>query len=554
MRSLNRLQRGSTNWPFVIALLLLIVFIYLWYDCTDKRDTQMARADKAEKEIADLRKVNTAAGEELNAIAALIGFKKAYEGGIPDTVTVDRALLEQHLADNGSIAGDDGAVDGLVALLIKEAVLKMEKELRPEGATSGTEKSYKSKVMSEELKNALADLPEVPSAPPMPMDQGDADAMAEYKQKLADYEAAVAAYRQKMTELSQMEGFEEVATTIMLSPRGNPDGKNLVEIRMFGPLEELTVRDLIAKLPQIHRQLIKEFVAHKNADTATIVQLREDINQRNEEITRLQGELKTEQEAHQRDLANAETQLNEANERTNINLIAKTNAEQALALEKEGRRKDVGKLTQELEARKEALRILKQKRDLVIRRDDIDGKILAASNSLRTATINLGFKDKVYVGQQFNVSALNNVGDRVPKGEVMVTRVTGDHSARARITSATSMLGSGDLIHNPFYSPTESIHVWFAGTLDKWPREMAAQRLGQMNVTVQDAMNGKTDYVVVPDSWVLAEEAAPTGDEDEEEEDEDSGAASPLDQVRKAARLNGATIITESLLDAFLDF
>ena len=70
--------------------------------------------------------------------------------------------------------------------------------------------------------------------------------------------------------------------------------------------------------------------------------------------------------------------------------------------------------------------------------------------------------------------------------------------------------GSGDNIHNPFYQPGETIYVYFASKLDKWPKNMATERLAKMGVVVQDAPNGKTHYIVVPNSWAAPKEAAST--------------------------------------------
>ena len=35
MRHLHRTQRGSANWPFIITLILLLAFVYLWFDGQD---------------------------------------------------------------------------------------------------------------------------------------------------------------------------------------------------------------------------------------------------------------------------------------------------------------------------------------------------------------------------------------------------------------------------------------------------------------------------------------------------------------------------------------
>ena len=77
------------------------------------------------------------------------------------------------------------------------------------------------------------------------------------------------------------------------------------------------------------------------------------------------------------------------------------------------------------------------------------------------------------------------------------------------------------------------------------------ERLAKMGVVVQDAPNGDTHYIVVPNSWTVVKEAA---GEDDESEDEGEAVANPLEEIMKTARIVGANVITENILDAFLDY
>jgi hypothetical protein len=127
-------------------------------------------------------------------------------------------------------------------------------------------------------------------------------------------------------------------------------------------------------------------------------------------------------------------------------------------------------------------------------------------------------------------------------------RVTGDHAAQVRIVSGS--VGDGDRLHNPFYQRGERIFVYIPAKLEKWPLELAKARLAKLNVVVQDAMDGNTHYVIVPNGW-----AAPAAKPAEDEEGAEEGAvANPLEEIQKQARLFGANVITERLLDAFLDY
>ena len=42
-------ERGASAWPLVLALVLLLVFVYLWYAETDKRDEALAKQKDAQE-------------------------------------------------------------------------------------------------------------------------------------------------------------------------------------------------------------------------------------------------------------------------------------------------------------------------------------------------------------------------------------------------------------------------------------------------------------------------------------------------------------------------
>ena len=207
-------------------------------------------------------------------------------------------------------------------------------------------------------------------------------------------------------------------------------------------------------------------------------------------------------------------------------------------------------LEQSRDAYREGLHAAKARRDHKIRRDEAKGTVLLVSQAMGTGTIDRGSADRVYVGQKFVVSSKNRAGRRVDKGEVVVTRVMGRHASKVRIVGPQAQpITGGDSIHNPLYNPTDPIHVVIAGKLDKWPRNLAVQRLKQLNVVVQDQPNGSTDYVIVPNSW-----AAPMETSDEDEDNGGDAAPSPLERVTKTARRFGAVVLTERLFDVFLDY
>lgn len=563
MRAHSRTQLGATNWAFIIALLLLLVFIYLWYDETDKienltreRDDAVARAQALNDEAVVIANLAEDISKAVGWRNKVYVFDKVSNPGSPSITVTDAAAVRANSSPDGVVTVGEETRDGLLKQIIAEAQLAFDRKARRHTTTIGEAKPYKFETLGADFKQKLDDVvskyAELPSRPIPPADPDDAQGQARYKAELQAYEARVAEYHAALKELTGMEGYKEFEGVIREPGTWGEISTELVKVHYFKYAAEggeRTLQAAVENIPQAFRNMKAELAAYIDAANALISQLESDKRAKEEALAQAQQTLLTEQEGRTNDVTQLQNQLNEANEGRNRNMIEKTEAEQNLAREKDDRVKVETTLKREIEARKEQNRLLKEKRDLIIARDDPDGTVLASNSILHTATIDLGTADKVYVGQKFIVSALDRGGNRVNKGEIMIVRVSGRHASQVRVLSGS--VGDGDRIHNPFFQVGERVYIYIAGKLDKWPKEMAKQRLGMMNAVVQDEMNGDTHYVVVPNSWAApAEKAAGEGDDD----DDDEGAANPLEEIQKKARIFGANVITERLLDAFLDY
>ena len=112
-----------------------------------------------------------------------------------------------------------------------------------------------------------------------------------------------------------------------------------------------------------------------------------------------------------------------------------------------------------------------------------------------------------------------------------------------------SPISKGDMLSNPFYKKTERLNIVVAGVLRKYPKSVAADRLRTMGTDLQDAIDANTDYVVIPDSIKV-----PTAGAAPAEGEAAAGAQSEYDRLAALAKSFGATLITEKLLEAFLDY
>jgi hypothetical protein len=159
----------------------------------------------------------------------------------------------------------------------------------------------------------------------------------------------------------------------------------------------------------------------------------------------------------------------------------------------------------------------------------------------------------VFPGLKFNVSYIGRGGLRIYKGQVVVLKVLDAHYSQVSILSQVAderPIGAGDMISNPFYSATKTIHVYLAGELKKYPKAIAAARLKQANVVIDDAMSPATDYVVVPESLTAKPATAEPGAEGAPA----AGEKSEYERLAAMAASFGATLITERILENFLDY
>jgi hypothetical protein len=552
----DRLQRGSTNWPFVIVLLALLAFVYMWWTAQENKDSQDQKIADLEKSRAALVAVAQSRGELLAAHARILGWTEQLmdqgSTGLDPTLQSNLATVAEHLKPDGRITAEGGETLGAMAQILQDARITIPTSMR---SSDGTAESSPLKLqnLSDELKAQIEKIQgmEVPARPQLPADADDTEAQAEYQNKLAEYTTAVEAFRAEIETAVNMDGWSEVEQEFRTQYGLSVDAETMVTLAFGVPLAEQTVQGFMRAVRGIPKMIVDEFAIEKKTDVAERTRLMAQLAEKETKIGELNESLRTQQDTYGTDMAQKESTIEElrgqvADRDTKLNAV-----QQQLETEKTEFQNTQAKTMAELNAQREANRLEKQRFEIKKARDDDDGIVLAANPSLGIANISLGHADKVQVGMPFQVSALDRVGARVAKGTIMVTKVTGDHSARARIVSGSA--GSGDVIHNPLFDKSDKIYVFFAGPMEKWPAGMAKGRLASKGVILQSAVDGNTNYIVVPNSWTVAAAMADSASEGEDEE-ADSGAKSPIEKLEQVARNVGARVLPERLFDSFLNY
>jgi len=549
-------ERGASIWPFVITLVLLLIAVFLWY-------SGMGDNDKLTKQVADLRldveKITAQASkaEEHNErVAEVVGFQS--QAGTNSKLWVNVDDLKKAL--DPTVAGS------MVAQFIEATKVKTTKAFYANKKMPNPPAAVELATLPPAFKDKVNEAREAfPKEAPMKPDDDDAPAMAKYQADLEAYNKAFEAYRAKIDELVAMKDEFKKYTPVLGAPvLYDPDKMEAVIWEFFPrpPVAQITVEEFF-KLPT---PVVKDIVAaldekskgyQSQLDTITAAKLAlEKVVDNSDEASKgLNQQLAEAQTARTTDVAKLTKESTDAMAKLEEARVALTSAQNTLAQTQETSKTEKAKDKQSIDALEQSRRMAKEKYDFEIQRNDPDGSILTADNALQVVYIDRGSSDKVYPGLVFGVSYIGRGAIRSPKGEIVVTKVLDAHYSQARIRS--TVLGekpmvTGDLLANPFFDGRKPVHVYLAGPLRKFPKEIAIARLKQMGAIVVDQLDASTDLILIPDSVA----AKLKGSDTPPAEGEPAPAAeeSEFDRLTRLAKSFGATVVTERMIESFFDY
>ena len=410
MRQRHLTQRGSANWPFIIALLLLLGFVYAWFTEKDERQAaQMAEAE-ARIEAAAANRVAQAFVDWSRTISQEIGWNDKIATDVTSQIQendadvkakidsmarrlageayfTDLDKLQAHLKPEGTL---DGA-PGLLGYLLNESTLEIRGDLRTAQATGVEETAVEFDWMTPEFRQKIGDINAM-AIPVAPRPVGDPDDEADkvrYESERAAYEAAVGEWEDKISDLMATEGWDKYSKIIKGPSKFDPDTVRTVVLKFFAqpPTGKVTVQDLVTYPKPVIEALKSEFRVNKEEDTAVIDRVRTEIAAHKSDIGELKTQLADEQDRHTQDVESLRGELSTANETAEQNRVEATTAKQDLAREKDDKQSAITEREARIAALENRIRIDKEKRDLEIRRDDPDGRILSVSPGMHSAII-----------------------------------------------------------------------------------------------------------------------------------------------------------------------
>jgi hypothetical protein len=541
-------ERGLSVWPFVICLVLTLIFGFLWYSEKSDRE-KLAEQRTAALADAAAARAATVTWEEYGAeVTSIVGYgSKTVNGKLvtdPEKVKAD--------IDPANAAGAFGKLAAAARFTAIRSLFPAKA-----GGIDGKESGVV--ALTAEFKQKIADAEAAfpGPIPAQPDDPDDSTGMTKWAAEKAEWDAKYKAYQEKLDAVSKTTDWPIYRAVIGAIGLFDADQTQTVTYSLFVKPSTETVEEMIktpAAVATAFNDILKERVEALMSD---LKKTKEDVAKGlaqisstdaatpglTEQIAKVQQELADTTSKLQAEAAAARTALE--SER-----VLKTTAENEASKEKQDRKTEVADLSQKLKAEEDARLMQKQKRDIEIERDDVDGIVLAADNNLGIAYVNLGFADKAYAGLKLQVSYKARGDIRTSKGTVVITKVLDQHYAQARIVGLVDgerPISKGDMLSNPFYKKTERLNIVVAGVLRKYLKSVAADRLRTMGTDLRTPST-QTDYVVIPDSIRSLT----------------AGAAPPRvrrrrrpERVRPPAALAksfGATLITEKLLEAFLDY
>lgn len=555
-------ERGSVNWAFIITLFLLLGFIYAWFSTSDERDKLKSDIKVAQEGEAKANKAARDIGAALKGVSEVVGWrtKTIVVPGTNESIAyTDAALAQAHLSDAGEVEKTEGEaqvkVPGLYAFLkglkvtyLSQARSGDNKEISKDAAkeVAFTWASQKFKDQLKQVEQLIAAIPA--QKPVAPIDDGDVAAQEQYRKDLDAYNLAVKAAQEAQDKLSTEEFAKEYREwKNQIAPPGvwNPDTAKAVEVRFDPPVvaRPQTLQELLLLPAGPINSLIAELKANKEADLKKIADMESAVASGEKAIAEAKKALEDQGTQMNAEITKRSQELEQANTRASKleQEARKAEGERQVAVEEA--KKAIAALTAQKNALEAGLAGMKERRDLSIRRDEVDGRLEAVSSDLGTGSIDLGSNAKVFEGLKFQVSYVERGGERRTVGEVQVIKVTGPFSSQVRIVSAATTLTKGMLVSNPFFDAGKTIHVYAVG----WTPDFTQRTLlSKMNVVLDAAPTAATDYFVVPDDWKggLAQPA--------EGEEGGAPAVSPLEKAQQEAQTFGADVVTKRMLESFL--
>lgn len=223
-------------------------------------------------------------------------------------------------------------------------------------------------------------------------------------------------------------------------------------------------------------------------------ELYKNIDQKTEEIIRVRADIVSLEKDTQRITAQGELDisvLQEGIKQIGVIITEKT---------KEGEAK-ITELTKKKKEYEERLEKLRSRMELASEGIEIDGKIILADISNNSVCIDLGAKDAIVKGMDFNVFTILKGGLKKDKGKVKIIKVFDDYSQAAIIPDTMKKddpITTENLVNSDIYNRQQTKTFIFAGTpVGKYLLDDLKKKVEEFGGEVLSTLSDNITYVVV---------------------------------------------------------
>ena len=280
-------ERGGANWPFIISLVLLLVFGFLWYDQKDQGDKTAEKLKAAQAEAAAAIAVTADREIRLDKISEVVGWrndtKNADQSAHGHQWTSPEAIVN-HLTLEGLVDGKPGAVNAWRSESTVEIDSVIYKLRAGEKAPPVVAEVAQ---LSQEFKDALNAVREArpKDTPTPPDDWDDAGQVAKWKADLEAYQNAMAEYVKKFDTLMTMREWPIYKRTVEATVIFDPDKTTPWRVTFWEtPSNFITLQEALAIPAGILKNMRTAFEENKRTDAQTIKQKNEEIAAKAKEI------------------------------------------------------------------------------------------------------------------------------------------------------------------------------------------------------------------------------------------------------------------------------
>lgn len=214
-------------------------------------------------------------------------------------------------------------------------------------------------------------------------------------------------------------------------------------------------------------------------------------------------------------------------------------------------------LLRTISAMENRLRAEKSKMEIAMKEDPKDGEILVADARQGLVFLDKGKNFRIAPNMKFRVWRVGKGNMRENVAEVEVIDV-GDTSATARVTKLVSSrvpVAQGMSFSSPFYDPHKKLRVHISGNLRYYPSDLAKRRLAESGCAVAERLDDTVDVVILGEPAVDIEAEAGTPEEAAaNEEKAKAQRAARIREVMETAATLGAIVVTEDVLQTFIQY